>query len=66
MQFYVLRRFCHLTHHVQDALMIGDDDAGAVNLKVLQTFDLKPQAEHVLQGAHKLPDYPEGEETSEM
>lgn len=39
-----------LTHHVEDALMVGHNDSRALHLEVLQSLHFKPQAEEILEG----------------
>lgn len=53
-----------LTHHVEDALVVGHNDGGALHLKVLQSFHLKPQAEEIFEGLDHGFDDPTEEEKS--
>lgn len=50
-----------LTHHVQDALVVGDDDAGPVLVQCLTAFDLEAQAVYILEGPDKPTDDAAGE-----
>lgn len=46
----------HEAHHVQDTLVVGDDDTGLVFVQIGLTPDLKAEAIHVLEGSHKPAD----------
>lgn len=58
------RLFCQTlsvpTHHVQDALVVGDDDTGVVHLQLLAALYLKAKAIDVLEGPDEPADDAEG------
>lgn len=56
-----------LTHHVEDALMVGQNDSRALYLEVLQSLHLKPQAEEILEGLdNSFDDSAEGKKSSQQ
>jgi hypothetical protein len=53
------------THHIQNTLVIGDDDAGALHLQLLPAPDLNAKAVHILESPNEPADDAEERSSSE-